>query len=311
MYDLILTKLKYVYNDDDNNIDLIKDFINNIKNSSNSTPDNPLDNPTDNPTDLLDDNRRKETDNPTYLLDDNRRKETDNPTDLLAETNNTQKETDNIHQETDDTYIQTSTPTNTPVNASDLLDDDEQKETDESQKHPNTTSDLMHDIIPVDTQPETDNPQKETDNAKIDKLNCLFKKINILFKILADLLKYNISKIDNDRYKNVNDEKIKFPKTIDSLILIIGCYGDAFSYDDQEELFNILELPSYSDLYTISEIPISMIPFVANNKINLDALTNDYIIFSEKVLNFSCRILNINTDLEQDFIIENTIKTDD
>ena len=358
MYDLILTKLKYVYNDDDNNIDLIKDFINNIKNSSNSTPDNPLDNPTDNPTDLLDDNRRKETDNPTYLLDDNRRKETDNPTDLLAETNNTQKETDNIHQETDDTYIQTSTPTNTPVNASDLLDDDEQKETDESQKHPNTTSDLMHDIIHTDSQKETDNIhqetdniqketdnihqetdniqnpsdttsvlmhdiihtdsqketdniQKETDDSKIYKLNCLFKKINILFKILADLLKYNISKIDNDRYKNVNDEKIKFPKTIDSLILIIGCYGDAFSYDDQEELFNILELPSYSDLYTISEIPISMIPFVANNKINLDALTNDYIIFSEKVLNFSCRILNINTDLEQDFIIENTIKTDD
>ena len=213
--------------------------------------------------------------------------------------------------------MQTNTPTNTPVNPSDLLDDDTQKETDETlepnnpQKEPNNpqketdaTSDLMHDIIQADTQ-------NETDNSKIDKLNCLFKKINILFKILADLLKYNISKIDNDRYKNVNDEKIKFPKTIDSLILIIGCYGDAFSYDDQEELFNILELPSYSDLYTISEIPISMIPFVANNKIDLEALTNDYIIFSEKVLNFSCRILNINTDLEQDFIIENTIKTDD
>ena len=169
----------------------------------------------------------------------------------------------------------------------------------------------MHDIIQADTQNETDIRQTETDNSKIDKLNCLFKKINILFKILADLLKYNISKIDNDRYKNVNDEKIKFPKTIDSLILIIGCYGDAFSYDDQEELFNILELPSYRDLYTISEIPISMIPFVANNKIDLEALTNDYIIFSEKVLNFSCRILNVNTDLEQDFIIENTIKTDD
>ena len=207
--------------------------------------------------------------------------------------------------------MQTNTPTNTPVNPSDLLDDDPQKEPNNPQKETDATSDLMHDIIQSDTQNETDILQTETDNSKIDKLNCLFKKINILFKILADLLKYNISKIDNDRYKNVNDEKIKFPKTIDSLILIIGCYGDAFSYDDQEELFNILELPSYSDLYTISEIPISMIPFVANNKINLDALTNDYIIFSEKVLNFSCRILNINTDLEQDFIIENTIKTDD
>ena len=284
MYDLILTKLKYVYNDDDNNIDLIKDFINNIKNSSNTTPDDPQ-----------------------------------------KETYDTKKETDDPQKETYDTDMQTNTPTNTPVNPSDLLDDDTQKEPNNPQKEPNNpqkepnnpqketdaTSDLMHDIIQADTQNETDIRQTETDNSKIDKLNCLFKKINILFKILADLLKYNISKIDNDRYKNVNDEKIKFPKTIDSLILIIGCYGDAFSYDDQEELFNILELSSYNDLYTISEIPIDMIPFVANNKIDIESLNTDYIKFSEKVLNFSCRLLNINTELEQDFIIENTIENSD
>ena len=319
MYDLILTKLKYVYNDDDNNIDLIKDFINNIKNSSNTTPYNPqketddTNKETDDPQKETDDTN-KETDDPQKETDDTNKetddpqKETDDPQketdDPQKETDDPQKETDDTKKETDDTDMQTNTPTNTPVNPSDLLDDDPQKET-------NDTSDLMHDIIQADTQNETDILQTETDNSKIDKLNCLFKKINILFKILADLLKYNISKIDNDRYKNVNDEKIKFPKTIDSLILIIGCYGDAFSYDDQEELFNILELPSYSDLYTISEIPINMIPFVANNKIDLDALTNDYIIFSEKVLNFSCRILNINTDLEKNFIIENTIKNDD
>ena len=163
------------------------------------------------------------------------------------------------------------------------------------------------------------NDELKTDELKTDELlqeykedhnqelQSLFKKINILFNILADLLKYSIVNIDDDRYKKANDEKIKFPKTLDALIIIIGCYGDAFSYDIQSELFNILELHSFNDLYKISEIHINMIPFVANDNINLEALRCDYIPFAEKVLNLAGNILNVNTDLEQNFIIETSL----
>ncbi len=219
MHELILTKLKYVYNNN-NNIDLIKDFIKNVNQAINNTQNE------------LNENELKENENE---LKENELKENENE-----------------------------------------LKENELKE----------------------------NELKENEN---EELKCVFKKIHILFTVLADLLQYNISKIDDARYKNINVEKIKFPKTIDALILIIGCYGEAFSVDDQEELFNILELAPYNDLYTISEIPIDMIPFVANNKIDFESLNTDYILFSEKVLNLSCRILNINTELEQDFIVENTI----
>jgi hypothetical protein len=231
MYELILTKLKYVYNKN-NNIDLIKNFIKNVKHATNNTL---INSPSDNELNETEDKEAEDTE---------------------------AKETED--KEAEDTEAK-----------------------------------------------ETEDKEAEDTEANETELNCLFKKINILFTILADLLKYNIAKIDDDRYRNVSDEKIKFPKTIDALVLIIGCYGNAFSSDDQEELFNILELSSYNDLYTISEIPIDMIPFVANNKIDIESLNTDYINFSEKVLNFSCRVLNINTELEQDFIVENTIENSD
>ena len=57
------------------------------------------------------------------------------------------------------------------------------------------------------------NDELKTDELKTDELlqeykedhnqelQSLFKKINILFNILADLLKYSIVNIDDDRYK--------------------------------------------------------------------------------------------------------------
>ena len=55
---------------------------------------------------------------------------------------------------------------------------------------------------------------------------------------------------------------------------------------------------------TISRINIAMIPFVANDKIEIKTLESDYIEFSEVVRNFACSTLNVNIEFEDDFIVE-------
>ncbi len=105
-------------------------------------------------------------------------------------------------------------------------------------------------------------------------------------------------KIDDEKYKNIYDEKVKFPESVDKLILIIGCYGDAFTQEYSEILYSILNLECFADLYSIANIHQNMIPFVATDKLDFEALSQDYDIFSEKAKNFACEILEVNTDFE-------------
>jgi hypothetical protein len=145
---------------------------------------------------------------------------------------------------------------------------------------------------------------EEIRNIENEKLYKIFKKITIIFQVLEDLLKFIIVQVDTDRYQKAYSEKIKFPTNIDQLIIIIGCYGDAFTPDMTEELFRIIEMCSFKELLTISRINIAMIPFVANDKIEIKTLESDYIEFSEVVRNFACSTLNVNIEFEDDFIVE-------
>ena len=141
---------------------------------------------------------------------------------------------------------------------------------------------------------------------KIREIQQLFKKIKILFLILEDLIKLKIIHINEDRYQKVLDEKIKFPKTIDSLIIIMGCYSEAFDYDYQTNILNIIDLPFFNDMVSIADIHVNMIPFVANDKINLFSLKSDFNSFALVVRNLACDILEVNTDFNTESMIEIT-----
>lgn len=140
-------------------------------------------------------------------------------------------------------------------------------------------------------------------NVETDDAESLFKKINMTFKALKFILKNLISKIDEENYKKALNNEIKFPKDMDSLTIIIGAFDKAFSDDNIESLFNIVDFHSYSDLYTISEINALLIPFVADDKIKTEKLKNDYIEFTEHVKEFVCNVLNLNDKLDNSIII--------
>lgn len=151
---------------------------------------------------------------------------------------------------------------------------------------------------------ESDAVLDEIADIKNKNLCCIFKKINVLFTALSSLLKFMIIKVNDERYQKAVDEKIKFPRNLDALIVVIGCYSDAFSKDFQEELFNIVELHSFAEMSAIANINHNMIAFVANDKINVDLLTVDYMEFAEMVQNFACGVLDVNTDFDHDSVVE-------
>ena len=151
---------------------------------------------------------------------------------------------------------------------------------------------------------ESDAVLDEIADIKNKNLCYIFKKINVLFTALSSLLKFMIIKVNDERYQKAVDEKIKFPRNLDALIVVIGCYSDAFSKDFQEELFNIVELHSFAEMSAIANINHNMIAFVANDKINVDLLTVDYVEFAEMVQNFACGVLDVNTDFDHDSVVE-------
>ena len=151
---------------------------------------------------------------------------------------------------------------------------------------------------------ESDAVLDEIADIKNKNLCCIFKKINVLFTALSSLLKFMIIKVNDERYQKAVDEKIKFPRNLDALIVVIGCYSVAFSKDFQEELFNIVELHSFAEMSAIANINHNMIAFVANDKINVDLLTVDYVEFAEMVQNFACGVLDVNTDFDHDSVVE-------
>ena len=120
----------------------------------------------------------------------------------------------------------------------------------------------------------------------------------MLFQIMQDLLKFLIIHVDDEKYQLAMYEKIKFPKSIDELIIIIGCYSDAFSPDIIEELFTIVDLHSYKELYKIGLLDTRIIPYMTENQINIEILKADYLELSELIHIFACTLLNVNIDFE-------------
>lgn len=158
------------------------------------------------------------------------------------------------------------------------------------------------------TRSETDETHdvvlEEISQIRSTDLHTIFKKINVLFSILGNLLKFSITSVDDERYQKTTDEHVKFPKTLDKLICVIGCYSEAFTQNIQEDLFRIIDSSMFNDLYAIAQIDHLMIPFVANDKINEESLKRDYLEFSNSVRNIACDMLNINTDFDDEQIIE-------
>ena len=190
-----------------------------------------------------------------------------------------------------------------------LPSEDQQQELSESKKEMPTEP--PSEDPPQETDQEADQEEEQKDEilSEIEKHNeefiiDLFKKIKMLFIILADLLKYCIIQIDKDIYQKVADEKINFPDTLEKLIIVMGVYEEAFSFEIVKSLYDILELESFNDLYKISQINQLMIPFVANDKINQEALHKDYSTFSCHVKNIACLILNTNTEFNDESYID-------
>jgi hypothetical protein len=142
---------------------------------------------------------------------------------------------------------------------------------------------LIEDLDPIDNNTTTD----------------IFKKIILLFKGLSDLLKILLLQINNENYQLAASEKIKFPDNIETLIIVMGTFDEAFDENVMRMLFNIIDFPEYNELYTISKINYLLIPFVANGDIKKDCLVADFNKFCVLVKSFVRYALNLNDDLEQ------------
>lgn len=144
------------------------------------------------------------------------------------------------------------------------------------------------------------------DNGELHESVGVFKKIQTLFYILLDVLKYRIVQIDEPNYQKVESEKLNFINSESDLILIMGCYYKAFNQDIEETLFHLINVDYYSDFINISGINLHMMPFVADDKIDMNKLMADYTEFSNIIRNFTCDILEINTDLTTETLISDT-----
>ena len=141
------------------------------------------------------------------------------------------------------------------------------------------------------------------DNGELHESVVVFKKIQTLFYILLDVLKYRIVQIDEPNYQKVESEKLNFINSESDLILIMGCYYKAFNQDIEETLFHLVNSDYYSDFINISGINLHMMPFVADDKIDMDKLMDDYTEFSDTIKNFACDMLEINTDFTTETLI--------
>ena len=155
------------------------------------------------------------------------------------------------------------------------------------------TSSLQYSLFNVD------NSISETD---------LLKKINMTFKSLCHVLKILLLKVDDEMYQKANDNKIIFPETIDKLTFILGTFHKAFNNDMIESLYNILSHESYSNLYKISNINSLLVSFVIDeeHKLNVGLLVSDYLEVIPHIKDFVCTALNVDTDLNEHSIIEET-----
>lgn len=140
-------------------------------------------------------------------------------------------------------------------------------------------------------------------NSYETKIN-LFKKINFTFQSLNKLIKLLLLRIDDKNYQMANDQKIIFPYDLNTLIVILGTFDRAFSYEHKQLLFNILTFPEYEILYKISNINSNMIPFVIDDQTDYSKINDNFKKFNILVTNFACNILNLNTEYEPHIIVD-------
>jgi hypothetical protein len=126
----------------------------------------------------------------------------------------------------------------------------------------------------------------------------IFGNISILFNVLGCIIKHRVIRVDTVLCQAARTEPIAAPKNVDTLILIMAMYKDAFGIDECESLHEIVSADEYTDMYAISVIPSNMIPFVVDSSIDLTRLQRDYAAFAARVLYFTCDTLSIGTDLE-------------
>lgn len=139
-----------------------------------------------------------------------------------------------------------------------------------------------------------------TDEIKIE----LFKKINFTFQSLNNLIKFLLLRIDDKNYQMANDKKIIFPCDLDTLIIILGTFDRAFSYDHKQLLFNIVTFSEYEILYKISNINSEMIPFVIDDKTDYSKINDNFKKFNILVTEFACDVLNLNTEFKPHIIVD-------
>jgi hypothetical protein len=151
---------------------------------------------------------------------------------------------------------------------------------------------------------EEKNTLKGIKIPNFSKPQYLFKKINMTFKSLSMLIKILLLRIDEKKYQESLDQKIIFPKNINTLIIVVGTFDKAFNQEITKMLFDLVTFSEYDDLYNISEINQLLIPFVANDQINELNLQTDFNNFSVLVKDFACAVLNLNIDLEHNDIID-------
>ena len=135
-------------------------------------------------------------------------------------------------------------------------------------------------------------------------IQTLFKKINILFKIFKLLLKKLILRVDDEIYQMIEDHEMKIPEDVEQLSLLIGTFYKSFSDTQIKLLFDIIDFKQYKSFINISEINYLMIPFVANTSVNYNKLFTDFTEFSILIRDLACDVLSLNTDLENESIIE-------
>ena len=86
-----------------------------------------------------------------------------------------------------------------------------------------------------------------------------FNKIKDLFTFINLLFQFNISRVDDDIYKKVNDNVVVFPIKMDELTMVLGIYNKAFTPDIYAILFNIISCERLQELFNISNIPDALL----------------------------------------------------
>lgn len=158
---------------------------------------------------------------------------------------------------------------------------------------------------------KTSDIQESISQYKNEQSIQIFKQIQMLFHILIDLIKYKILNINEEDYQKIESKKLKFIKDIDNLVLMMGCYYKAFNKDIEEQLYHIVMKPYYKDFITISEINIHMMPFVVDDKLQMNKLHNDFRDFTESIKNLACEILDVDTDFDEHNLMDYNNYDDD